>query len=794
MTVHDTGQDDTQPSQDPDSSLPPRNPESTPPLPEPVPVPDHDAPPEPAIDPPPGSNATGSDLTSPLAEIGDQTASDPGDESDELVDGTSLETETEPGGELVEFESPTANTPTAKTPIVGELMAADTAPNDRTRPPANVTPERFQSGATKKSMSVFSGGGFHPKMVRWKRMLAEINALEQGLQQETDNELRKRSLALRYRAMAGEKPGKLLPEGYALVREAGRRTLGMRHYDVQMIGGISLFESHIAEMQTGEGKTLTATLPLYLQSLVGKGAHLATVNDYLAKRDAEWMTPVYNLLGVSVGIIQTSDDQGARRKSYGSAVTYGTAKEFGFDFLRDRLLLRAQNRIQTEMLGDGGGFSDSGDKPVMRGMHFCLVDEADSILIDEARTPLIIGSLEDTVRDQIVETYLWASEHAPEYEIDDHFTIDDETKQYELTARGRQKVRALKKSDLVRTMGLVDMYEYTERAVKVFREFLLDRQYVVRPGDKGIDEIVIVDEFTGRLAEGRKWRDGIHQSIEAKEGIEISVPTGQAARITVQDLFLRYNHLAGMTGTAATSARELRRIYRTPVLRVPTNRPPKREQLKDRVFGSLDAKFQAVVDEIKQIHDTGRPVLIGTRSIDKSEILSRMLEAVGIEHQVLNANNVEMEAEIVADAGQEGNVTVATNMAGRGTDIKLTDQIVDLGGMHVICTELHDAARIDRQLIGRCGRQGDPGSYRQYLSLDDDILKGGLGQGKADKLKNRGEGLTDSVDSLAKLFRRAQRKVEKKHFRDRMVLLHHEKERKKMQREIGQDPYLDTPD
>lgn len=711
----------------------------------------------------------------------------------ELSSGTGPQSETE----LAQADSGTTKPERVQRKVVQatELIPAEPSPGDVSKPPpVAFAPERFQSAGT-KSMSVFSGGGFHPKMIRWKRMLTEINELEKTLQPESENDLRKRSLALRYRAMAGEKLAKLLPEGYALVREAGRRSLGMRHYDVQMIGGISLFESHIAEMQTGEGKTLTATLPLYLHSLVGKGAHLATVNDYLAKRDAEWMTPIYNMLGVSVGIIQTPDDQGSRRKSYASAVTYGTAKEFGFDFLRDRLLLRAQNRIQTEMLGDGGGgFSDSGDKPVMRGMHFCLVDEADSILIDEARTPLIIGSIEDTVRDQIVETYRWASQHAPEYELDEHFTIDDDTKQYELTARGRQKVRALPKSDLVRTMGLVDLYEYTERAVKVFREFLLDRQYVVRPGDKGIDEIVIVDEFTGRLAEGRKWRDGIHQAIEAKENLEISVPTGQAARITVQDLFLRYNHLAGMTGTAATSARELKRIYRTPVLRVPTNRPPRRERLADRVFGSIDSKFQAIVDEVQKIHATGRPVLIGTRSIDKSEMLSRMLTAIGIQHQVLNANNVEKEAEIVADAGQHGRVTVATNMAGRGTDIKLTDEIVDLGGMHVICTELHDAARIDRQLIGRCGRQGDPGSYRQYLSLDDDILKGGLGPDKSEKLKARGEDLTDSVDSYASLFRRAQRKVEKRHFRDRMVLLHHEKERKKMQREIGQDPYLDTPD
>ncbi|MEM9645030.1 MAG: helicase-related protein, partial [Planctomycetota bacterium] len=325
-------------------------------------------------------------------------------------------------------------------------------------------------------------------------------------------------------------------------------------------------------------------------------------------------------------------------------------------------------------------------------------------------------------------------------------------------------------------------------------EFLLDRQYVVRPGEQGVDEIVIVDEFTGRLAEGRKWRDGIHQAIEAKENLDISVPTGQAARITVQDLFLRYPHLAGMTGTAATSAREMRRIYQTPVIRVPTNRPPKRERLADKVFGSMLAKFEAIVEEVREIHESGRPILIGTRSIDKSEILSQLLDQIGIQHQVLNANNVEREAEIVSAAGGQGKVTVATNMAGRGTDIKLDDEVEAMGGMHVICTELHDAARVDRQLIGRCGRQGDRGSYRQYLSLDDDILKVGLGVDKAERLKSKGEELTGSADHQAKLFRRAQRKVERKHFRDRMVLMHHEKERKKMQREIGQDPYLDTPD
>ncbi|TWT82041.1 preprotein translocase subunit SecA [Planctomycetes bacterium CA13] len=683
-----------------------------------------------------------------------------------------------------------------KEPMHGELIDAEIpdVASPSLSPATPGTSERH-IGGTHKALSPFSRKGVSPRMIRWRRKLTQINNLEALLKTEDDTTLRKRSLALRYRAMAGEKLSALLPEGYALVREAGRRTLAMRHYDVQMIGGIALFEGCIAEMQTGEGKTLTATLPLYLHALVGKGAHLATVNDYLAKRDAEWMRPLYESLGVDVGIIQTPDEQKDRRKSYSCAVTYGTAKEFGFDFLRDRLLLRAQNRLQTEMLGDGGGgFSGGGDEVVMRGMHFCLVDEADSILIDEARTPLIIGSIEDTVRDQIVETYQWASEHAPEFEEDEHFEIDDETKQYELTSRGRQKVRALPKSDLVRTMGLVDLYEYIERSVKVYLEFLLDRQYVVRPGDKGVDEIVIVDEFTGRLAEGRKWRDGIHQAIEAKEKIEISVPTGQAARITVQDLFLRYPHLAGMTGTAATSASELKRIYRTPVIRVPTNRPPKRERLSDRVFGTILAKYEAVADEVQNVNAEGRPVLIGTRSIDKSVILSQMLTERNIEHEVLNANNVAKEAEIVSAAGGRGKVTVATNMAGRGTDIKLDDEIESLGGMHVICTELHDAARIDRQLIGRCGRQGDRGSYRQYLSLDDDILKSGLGPDKAEKLKTKGEVLKGSADKQANLFRKAQRKVERKHFRDRMVLMHHEKERKKMQREIGQDPYLDTPD
>jgi preprotein translocase subunit SecA len=624
---------------------------------------------------------------------------------------------------------------------------------------------------------------------KWMSAMHAVAAQESHTRTLATDQIRKESLSLRYRAMSGEPLTKILPEAFALVREAGRRALNMRHFDVQVLGGAALFDGCIAEMQTGEGKTLTATLPLYLHALAGHGAHLATVNDYLASRDAEWMRPIYQMLGVSVGVVLTDSSPEERRSAYNSDITYGTAKEFGFDFLRDRLLLRAQGRMQSDFLGEGSAerWSSRGDEPVQRTMHFALVDEADSILIDEARTPLIIGSLGDESRETVIATFRWAAEHSPKFETEEHFTIEDDSRKIELTGRGRALVRSLPRDEVMRQVALVDLYDFIERGIKVHRDFQLHRQYVIRD-----DEIVIVDEFTGRLAEGRKWRDGIHQAIEAKENIEVSVPTGQAARITVQDLFHRYRHIGGMTGTASTSSPELRKIYKTPVVLVPTNRPPKRVRLPDQVFGTMEQKFAAIVDETRIHHDQGRPVLIGTRSIDKSMILSRMLHEVGIEHQVLNANEVEREAEIVSGAGKLGRVTVATNMAGRGTDVKLEAEVREVGGMHVICTELHDAARIDRQLIGRCGRQGDPGSYRQYLSLDDDILRSGLGMKKAEQLASVGKKQAGPFHSLAGLFRRAQRRVERKHFRDRMMLLHHERERTKMQREIGQDPYLDT--
>lgn len=633
------------------------------------------------------------------------------------------------------------------------------------------------------------------KVNQWLAQVRLVNSWESQRRELSDSQIRKEALSLIYRAKSGEPLEDLLPETYSLVREAGRRSMNMRHYDVQILGGTCLFYGCIAEMQTGEGKTLTATLPMVLHSLVGKGAHLATVNDYLAERDAEWMRPLYAALGLSVGVVLTNHNQDERRRAYGADVTYGTAKEFGFDFLRDRLLMRAQGRAVDDFLGAGSSerWSSSGEQPVQRGMHFVLVDEADSILIDEARTPLIIGSLGDEAREVVIATYKWAAKHAPLFEIKEHFTIEEDTRKIELTAKGRQFVRALPRDEVIRLAALVDLYEFIERAIKVHRDFSLDRQYVVRDG-----EIVIVDEFTGRLAEGRKWRDGIHQAIEAKENIDVSVPTGQAARITVQDLFLRYKRLGGMTGTAATSAGEMRRIYKTPVVQVPTNRPPKRIRLPDIVCPDMMTKFHAIVEEVKEVHAKGRPVLIGTRSIDKSSILANLLRDQGFAVQVLNAYEVEREAEIVTRAGERGAITVATNMAGRGTDIKLQDAIREIGGMFVICTELHDAARIDRQLIGRCGRQGDPGSYRQYLGMDDEILRNGLGVKVSEKMKKIGAAEIGNSRAMAKLsrfaskFKLAQRKVEKKHFRDRMALLYHEKERTKIQREMGQDPYLDT--
>ncbi len=626
------------------------------------------------------------------------------------------------------------------------------------------------------------------RRARHNELLASIDAREPQVRQLDASELRKASLALRYRAKSGEPTGRLLAECFALVREAARRTIGLRHYAVQLLAGMAMHQRSVVQMQTGEGKTLTATLPLGLFALAGRGAYLGTANDYLARRDADWMRPVYEAIGLTVGVVEAKMPPTERTSAYQCDITYGTAKEFGFDFLRDRLQERQRLDGQHDWLGAMLGDEAAGTGALQRPPHFMLVDEADSILIDEARTPLIISSVPDDDLEQTLALYRWSALLARQLEEDKNFTTGDDGKTISLTPAGRRRVRTTGREEILLGCDMVELYEHVERAVGVLRNFHRDRQYVIRD-----NEVVIVDEFTGRLAEGRRWRDGIHQAIEAKERLNISPPTAQAARVTVQEFFARFPHVAGMTGTIASSGSELKKIYKLNTTEIPTNRPPRREQLPTAVFGHADAKWAAVVQEISATHGLGRPVLVGTRSIDKSEHLSQMLTDAGIAHQVLNARHVEAEAEIVAVAGHRGKVTIATNMAGRGTDVKLGPSVEELGGLHVICTELHDSARIDRQLIGRCGRQGDPGSYRQFLALDDEILRLGLGEETAATYARRGRDDDARYDQLAPLFAKAQAIVERQHYRQRTMMMHYQQQRKESQVRMGLDPYLDAP-
>jgi len=630
--------------------------------------------------------------------------------------------------------------------------------------------------------------GGSTSLAKWKSAVRRITRQCQSLQNLSDEQLTKKSLALKFEARSGTPLEQLIVEAYALVRESARRTISMEHYDVQLLGGIAMFHRSIAVMQTGEGKTLTATLPIFLNALRGEGSHLATANDYLAARDAELMKPVYQRLGLSVGVITNESNRSQRLEAYHCDITYTTAKEIGFDFLRDRLIHRQMEFAGVSQIPSMVHSKvDSNLQIVQRGLNYILVDEADSILIDEARTPLIVSSIPDEVAQAAIALFNWSAEVSPDFTIDEHFSIDPDDNQITLTATGRRRVRVLQQPDLLRQTPIMDIYEQVEQAIYVNQNYVADRHYVIRDG-----EVVIVDEFTGRLAEGRKWRSGIHQAIEARENLKVSVETGESARITLQDLFLKYESLSGMTGTAAKSERELESIYEVTVINVPTNRPPQRVQLSTCVYGTDDQKWHAIADEIEMLHRTGRPVLIGTRSIDKSEILSKILNRRKVKHEVLNARHLQREAEIVAGAGEVGRVTVATNMAGRGTDIKLSAEALAAGGLHVICSELHESARIDRQLIGRCGRQGDPGSFRQYLSLEDDILKNGIGESAAQKLRGYNQSPTGALKRFAPMFHKAQANIQHNHFKSRKMLLHHESRRQEMQREMGQDPYLDT--
>ena len=629
-----------------------------------------------------------------------------------------------------------------------------------------------------------------PSVSKWRYLVRQIKAREHLLEPLPDLDLKKKSLALKYKILSGVSPDDLLIDAFALVRESARRTLQMMHYDVQLLGGIAMQFQQIIVMQTGEGKTLTATLPIYLNALAGKGAHLATANDYLAQRDAEQMAPLYQLLGLKVGVVTSDSSPDERGIAYQSDITYTTAKEIGFDFLRDRLQMRShQNQnvcVVDSLLPQHDRHNHRHNQ--QRDHHFVLVDEADSILIDEARTPLIVSSLPDEVAQAREALYRWCAKNCQFFKNQQHWELNAKTKQLVLTAEGRRQVRSAKKPSLLNQTPMLDIYEQMELSIYVDQNYVRDRHYIVKDG-----EVVIVDEFTGRPAEGRKWKSGIHQAIEAREKLDISIETGESARITIQDLFLRYERIAGMTGTVGNSSRELKKIYNVGVSEIPTHRPSRRQQLPDLVFACENKKWEAIVDETMRIHATGRPVLIGTRSIDKSELLSAMLTEKEISHMVLNARNLAAEAEIVATAGHLNHVTVATNMAGRGTDIQLDEKALSAGGLHVICTELHESARIDRQLIGRCGRQGDAGSFRQFMSLEDDILKVGLGEKRFQKIRSRGQRTDDRfLDRLKLIFRKAQKKVEYRHFTARKMLMHQETIRHQLQAEMGQDPYLDV--
>lgn len=626
------------------------------------------------------------------------------------------------------------------------------------------------------------------RLSRFALLADQVNALEPALEKLDDAEIKERFRQLRLRGRQGDSLNSLLIESFALTREAAKRSIKQRHYDVQLVGGAAIHHRCIAEMETGEGKTLVATLPAVLNALTGKGVHVVTVNDYLASRDAEWMGRVYQFLGLTVGCIQTGQADGVRRKEYACDITYGTAKELGFDFLRDEL-----KRNQFEFDGErrtfeqaflGRGAPAEVAKPVQRGHHYAIVDEADSILIDEARTPLIIGANNQPTQEE-AEAYYGADELAATLVRVKDFKYNPEEKKAELTAAGRRKVQAKAGHSAFSDLTVDQLYEYVERALRGQIAYLRDKEYVVVDG-----EVVIVDEFTGRMMPGRQWQDGLHQAIQAKERLEITLETITAARVTVQDFFKRYKKLSGMTGTAWSDRGEMARVYHVRVFPVPTNRPCKRVWEADRIFSLEEEKFEAIAEQIVRLNAKQVPVLIGTRSIEQSERLSAMLMERKIEHQVLNAKNHAIEAEIVAQAGQAGKVTVATNMAGRGTDIKLGDGVAQLGGLHVIGTERHESLRIDRQLVGRCARQGDPGHAQFFVTMEDEIVEA-YGEKPAIRLRRRYAGRGELTSGpMRRLFQRAQAKKERQHRRDRKLLMKYEKQRAEMRKNMGLNPVL----
>jgi preprotein translocase subunit SecA len=629
-----------------------------------------------------------------------------------------------------------------------------------------------------------------PRRLAWAALrVPRIRYWERRFDRLGDAELRAASLRLRGRARGGERLRRILPEAFGLATVAIRRVLGLKPFDVQLAAGIVLQRQAVAELATGEGKTLVGIFPAYLTALEGKGAHIVTVNDYLARRDAEWVGPVHRALGLTVGVIQQQMGDQERTPAYRCDVTYGTASEFGFDFLRDRLKAagaRGQEAPFWAAWQSGPGGGNPADPFVQRGHHFALVDEADSIFIDEARTPLVIAqpTRPATPEEQVV--YHWADRVARQMKIDEHFLFDQAKQKIELTTPGKQLARWSNPPCGPYDHAMDKLEERLEQALHAHHRFRRDQHYMIDNG-----KVVIIDEYTGRRMPDRHWREGLHQAVEAKEGVVVNFPAEHAAQITYQSYFRLYKRLAGMTGTAAQNRWEIRRVYKRWVVCVPTNRPCIRADWPDRVFPTEDAKFDAVVQEVLRLRGLGRPVLIGTRSVEKSELLSERLRKAGVEHQVLSARHHEQEAKVVEQAGQVGRVTIATNMAGRGTDIKPAREVLAAGGLHVLGTERHESRRIDRQLMGRSGRQGDPGSSQFFLSLEDELLEG-LGPRAQESWKGFGRrGGGRDWDSYTYLFERAQRRVERRHYRSRVDLMVHHKQRQEVLKDIGADPYVD---
>ena len=577
-------------------------------------------------------------------------------------------------------------------------------------------------------------------------LVAKINALEPEMQALADEELPQRLAVYREQVQNGEKDlDAVLPEVFALVREASTRVLGMRHYDVQLLGAMALHNGKIAEMKTGEGKTLVATLAVILNSLEGKGVHVVTVNDYLAKRDAEWMGRLYNFLGLSVGVIVAGLSDEQRKEAYGADITYGTNNEFGFDYLRDNMKFYAEQLVQ-------------------RGHHYAIVDEVDSILIDEARTPLIISGASD----ESTDLYQKVDEVVRTLEKEKHYTVDEKGKTASLTDEGVLYVEEQLGIENLYDTANITAQHHVLQSLKAHTVFRRDVDYIVKD-----DQVVIVDEFTGRLMAGRRFSDGLHQALEAKEHVTVAAENQTLASITFQNYFRMYDKLSGMTGTADTEAGDFAQIFGLEVSTIPPNRPMVRKDMPDLIYRTRREKMQANIQAIKELHATGQPVLVGTISIETSELISQLLKREGVPHSVLNAKHHAQEAEIVAQAGQAGKVTIATNMAGRGTDIKLGEGVVELGGLHILGTERHESRRIDNQLRGRSGRQGDPGSSRFYLSLEDDLMRL-FGSDRLSGLMQKlgmqeGEPIENNMVSRA--IENAQKRVEGHHFEIRKTLL-----------------------